>query len=202
MEPLAPEFAATTVELEDLEVGVAWVEHADVLVRARVEAAADLFPRRRAVAFPEPDDRPAAVFMREAADVHRELYAEHSEAYGEETAGKIERCLAITDGEYEEDLRRREEYRERAAEATDRLDLLLTPTLMFVAPKLGLSREQTDALTRFTYPFNALGWPALALPCGPAEDGLPASVQLVAPAGADARVLAAGAALERALSLS
>jgi Asp-tRNA(Asn)/Glu-tRNA(Gln) amidotransferase A subunit family amidase len=52
---------------------------------------------------------------------------------------------------------------------------------------------------RFTYPFNALGWPALALPCGRAEDGLPASVQLVAPAGEDARVLAAGALLEHAL---
>ena len=39
------------------------------------------------------------------------------------------------------------------------------------------------------------GWPALALPCGPAEDGLPASLQVVAPPGADARVLAAGAQL-------
>jgi Asp-tRNA(Asn)/Glu-tRNA(Gln) amidotransferase A subunit family amidase len=39
------------------------------------------------------------------------------------------------------------------------------------------------------------------LPCGPAEDGLPASVQLAAPPGGDALVLAAGKALERALSL-
>jgi Asp-tRNA(Asn)/Glu-tRNA(Gln) amidotransferase A subunit family amidase len=46
-----------------------------------------------------------------------------------------------------------------------------------------------------TYPFDALGWPALALPCGAAEDGLPASVQLAAPQGADARVLAAGGLL-------
>ena len=55
-------------------------------------------------------------------------------------------------------------------------------------------------MIRFTYPFNALGWPALALPCGPAEDGLPASVQLVAPAGEDARVLAAGSLLELGLA--
>ena len=55
-------------------------------------------------------------------------------------------------------------------------------------------------MIRLTYPFNALGWPALALPCGPAEDGLPASVQLAAPLGEDARVLAAGALLERALA--
>jgi Asp-tRNA(Asn)/Glu-tRNA(Gln) amidotransferase A subunit family amidase len=55
-------------------------------------------------------------------------------------------------------------------------------------------------MTRFTIPFNALGRPALALPCGPAEDDLPASVQLVGRKGADALVLAAGALLESALA--
>jgi Asp-tRNA(Asn)/Glu-tRNA(Gln) amidotransferase A subunit family amidase len=47
-------------------------------------------------------------------------------------------------------------------------------------------------MIRFTYPFNALGWPALALPCGPAEGGLPASAQLIGRAGDDGLVLAAG----------
>jgi aspartyl-tRNA(Asn)/glutamyl-tRNA(Gln) amidotransferase subunit A len=46
-----------------------------------------------------------------------------------------------------------------------------------------------------TLAFNALGWPALGWPCGPAEDGLPASVQLVGRPGADALVLAAGSRL-------
>ena len=40
------------------------------------------------------------------------------------------------------------------------------------------SRFRAD-FVRFTFPFNALGWPALALPCGAAEDGLPASIQIV-----------------------
>ena len=56
-----------------------------------------------------------------------------------------------------------------------------------------------ESMIRFTYPFNLLGWPALALPCGPAEEGLPASAQLVGRAGADALVLAAGAQLEASL---
>ncbi len=54
-------------------------------------------------------------------------------------------------------------------------------------------------LTLLTWPFNVLGAPALALPCGSAEDGLPASVQVAGPPGADALVLAAGALLEQAL---
>ena len=41
-------------------------------------------------------------------------------------------------------------------------------------------------------PINALGWPALALPCGRAEDDLPASIQLVGRHGADGLVLGAG----------
>ena len=41
---------------------------------------------------------------------------------------------------------------------------------------------------------------ALAVPCGRAEDGLPASVQLVGRPGADALVLAAGERLADALS--
>jgi aspartyl-tRNA(Asn)/glutamyl-tRNA(Gln) amidotransferase subunit A len=51
-----------------------------------------------------------------------------------------------------------------------------------------------------TRPFNGLGWPALALPCGPAEDGLPASLTIAAHPGDDALVLAVGQALERGLA--
>jgi Asp-tRNA(Asn)/Glu-tRNA(Gln) amidotransferase A subunit family amidase len=57
-----------------------------------------------------------------------------------------------------------------------------------------------DRALQFTYPFNAIGAPALALPCGPAEDGLPASVQLAGRPGDDALVLAAGRLLEDALA--
>jgi Asp-tRNA(Asn)/Glu-tRNA(Gln) amidotransferase A subunit family amidase len=51
-------------------------------------------------------------------------------------------------------------------------------------------------MIRFTYPINVLGWPALALPCGLAEDGLPASIQIVGRPDADAFVLAVGKVLE------
>jgi aspartyl-tRNA(Asn)/glutamyl-tRNA(Gln) amidotransferase subunit A len=81
---------------------------------------------------------------------------------------------------------------------------VLAPTTSIVAPPVrpAEDRERREKLMRFTFPINSLGWPALALPCGPAEDGLPASVQLIGRPGADALVLAAGRALETALSLS
>jgi aspartyl-tRNA(Asn)/glutamyl-tRNA(Gln) amidotransferase subunit A len=203
LEALAPGLDGTGAEpgsLEDLEVGFCWLELAEPLVRARVAEAVELFPRHRSIAFPFPDGV-GAVFMREVAESHRGLFPEHAESYGDNVRTKLERCVAVTDADYEAGLRRLEDYRERAAEALEDLDLLVTPTLAFVAPRA--VRDDLairEAVIRFTYPFNALGWPALAVPCGPAEHGLPASVQLTAPMGQDARVGAAGALLERALA--
>jgi aspartyl-tRNA(Asn)/glutamyl-tRNA(Gln) amidotransferase subunit A len=139
-------------------------------------------------------------FNREVGEVHRELYAEHAELYGENLAPKIERCLAVSEGEAAAATERREAYRAAMLEALDGFDVLLTPTLAFVAPDAGVDEIAVrESFIRFTFPFNALGWPALALPCGPAEDGLPASLQLVARPGEDARVLGAGLAVESVL---
>ena len=200
LEALAPEFRALELEsLEELTVAVAWADEADPLVRERVHEAAACFPRRRQVEWPRP--QVDALFMREVADVHRELYDENSELYGDNVATKIERCLNVSDAEVTLAVRAREEYRERCAELLDGFDLLLTPTLPCVAPPTGVGDlALRSTLTRNTLPVNALGWPALALPCGAAEDGLPASVQLVARAGADALVLAAGERLAAGLS--
>ena len=142
-----------------------------------------------------------ALFLREVADVHRELYAENAELYGEDVAAKVERCLAVSDAEAAIATRARDEYHEQCAQALEGLDLLLTPTLVCVAPPTGIGDQALrETLIRHTLPFNALGWPALALPCGAAEDGLPASIQLVGRPGADALVLAAGERLAETLS--
>ena len=193
---LAPGFAPVELEsLEELDVGVAWTELADPLVRERVEAAAARFPRRRALELPLVPNETYAVFMREVADVHRELYAENSDLYGEDVRIKVERCLAVRDSDVERAGRLRAEYREQVEAAVDGLDLVLTPTLPIVAPPLhrgGVGDlDVREQLIRFTYPFSALGWPALALPCGPAENDLPASLQIAGRAGSDALVLAA-----------
>jgi aspartyl-tRNA(Asn)/glutamyl-tRNA(Gln) amidotransferase subunit A len=185
--------------LEEIELGVAWTELAEPLVRARVEDAAARFPRRRRLELPLAEAI-APVFMREAADVHRELFAVEEERYGANVGFKIRKALALDDAAYERAAAERERYREQMAKACAGVDLLLTPTLAFVAPPAD-SEELAlrAAMIRFTFPFNALGWPALALPCGSAELGLPASAQLVSPTGDDALVLAVGELLERAL---
>jgi aspartyl-tRNA(Asn)/glutamyl-tRNA(Gln) amidotransferase subunit A len=200
LEALVPDLEPAALDsLADVRIGVAWTEHAEPLVRARVEEAAAHFPDRRPVD-PPLGEAARTVFMREVADVHRELYAENADLYGANVAAKLELCLAVTDSEYEAGIRARETYRGQMADLFAGVDLIVTPTLPFVAPEAGQDeRKLRGRLTLLTWPFNVLGAPALALPCGPAEDGLPASVQIAGPPGADALVLGVGALLERAL---
>ncbi len=73
----------------------------------------------------------------------------------------------------------------------ERVDLLSTPTQPDSAPPLG-----TPAWTTFTAPFNILGWPAISLPVGLGESGLPLGSQLVGKPWDEAAVLRAAHAVE------
>ena len=196
---LAPGFEPRRLEsLEEVQAGLAWTESADPLVRARVEEAARAFPRLRPVQLPEPSEFAYTLFMHEVADVHRELFAEHADSFGENVRTKVERCLAVTDAEAEAARRTREELREHCLEATADVDVIVTPTVPFVAPAAEVPELEFRARgVSLTYPWNLLGWPALAVPCGAAEEGLPASLQIVGKPGEDALALAAGVSLVR-----
>lgn len=87
-------------------------------------------------------------------------------------------------------------------------DLLLTPTLAEIPPKLG-SFDQSgpdplEAMRRarpmgaFTAVYNATGHPAISLPLAETAEGLPVGVQLVAPFGREDLLIGVAADLERA----
>jgi aspartyl-tRNA(Asn)/glutamyl-tRNA(Gln) amidotransferase subunit A len=178
MRALAPGFAAEDVRVDDLRLAVCWGE-------VPVEGTRVEFPTAETV---------SPAFMREAGDVHRELYPENAELYGENIRGKIERCIELGDDEYAVAVRARAEHAERAFTVLEGFDLLVCPTLSVPVPPADVvETEIRAALTRFTFPFNALGWPALALPAGTG------SIQVVGRPGQDALVLGAGLALEAAL---
>ena len=61
--------------LEELQVGLAWLDGADPLVHARVRETAALAPHTREIDFPFLSEV-GVVFMREVAAVHRDLFAE------------------------------------------------------------------------------------------------------------------------------
>jgi aspartyl-tRNA(Asn)/glutamyl-tRNA(Gln) amidotransferase subunit A len=198
LEVLAPGFEPLHLsDLGAVSATVVWTEHAAPGIAARVTEASAHFPSRTESVFDEPSEadraRVSDLFAHEVADVHGELYAEHADLYSDEVAAKIEACLRVTADDAKRGADTRSAYHEWALEATRDIDLVVTPTIPCVAPPAGVGEAAyRSELIRFTFPFNALGWPALALPCGPAEDGLPASIQLVGKPGNDALVLAAG----------
>ena len=88
----------------------------------------------------------------------------------------------------------------------DQIDVLVTPTLTYPAPKIGVlgrdvntaSAEFLDWLS-FTHPFNCTGQPAISLPLAQSRSGLPIGVQLVGAPRDEYSILSLGAQLEAAV---
>jgi amidase len=78
-----------------------------------------------------------------------------------------------------------------------RVDAIALPTVPFFPPPLA-EAEQHD-FPQFTAPVNLAGLPALALPV-PTAHRLPASIQMIGPAGGEELLLATGVLIESAAS--
>ncbi|HLR85967.1 MAG TPA: amidase family protein, partial [Nocardioidaceae bacterium] len=89
------------------------------------------------------------------------------------------------------------------AAAFEQAHVLLSPTAPTTAFKLGEKLDDPMAMYLndvATIPANLAGVPGISVPSGLAdEDGLPAGVQVLAPATADDRLYNVGAAIERLL---
>ena len=85
------------------------------------------------------------------------------------------------------------------AKAFDRVDVLLTPTTPYPAPRAaddhvevvgGALDVHEGAPSRLTLPVNEAGTPAVAFPVGTTTDGLPLGAQLIGPPYTDEQLLA------------
>ncbi|MBD5830409.1 Asp-tRNA(Asn)/Glu-tRNA(Gln) amidotransferase subunit GatA [Janibacter melonis] len=89
------------------------------------------------------------------------------------------------------------------AKAFESADVLVSPTAPTTAFRFGEKTDDPMAMYRgdiATIPANLAGLPGMSLPSGLAdEDGLPAGLQVLAPAMADDRLYSVGAALEQRL---
>ena len=110
------------------------------------------------------------------------------------------------DAFYAKALRARALIRRELDEAYERFDLLVCPTAPTTAFELGA--KTADPLAMYlndvcTIPSNLAGHPAISVPFGAGDDGLPVGVQIMGPAGAEhpagrSPLWRAAAALERA----
>jgi Asp-tRNA(Asn)/Glu-tRNA(Gln) amidotransferase A subunit family amidase len=119
-----------------------------------------------------------------------------------------ERGLRINSAEYLKATQQAHKLGRQMAAFHATYDVLLTPGLSGLPPKLGwvdMMLEDVDEYWRrvfqmspFTVPFNLTGQPGLMLPLSQSEDGYPIAVQLVARYGDEATLFRLGAQLETA----
>jgi aspartyl-tRNA(Asn)/glutamyl-tRNA(Gln) amidotransferase subunit A len=87
------------------------------------------------------------------------------------------------------------------AAAFERVDCLLTPTAPSAAFAIGDHSDDPLAMYLndvFTIPANLAGLPAISVPAGLSDDGLPLGLQVIGRAFDEATVLRVGDVLERA----
>lgn len=133
----------------------------------------------------------------EAATFHAERFLRHLESYRPKIRGLIEGGLATSATEYVNAQQARRRFREEMAPIFRRFDALLMPVVPESAPK-GLTSTGDPF---FCAPWSFAGFPAIAVPSGVADDGLPLGIQLVAGAFAEDQLLAVARWCEAALPL-
>jgi aspartyl-tRNA(Asn)/glutamyl-tRNA(Gln) amidotransferase subunit A len=87
-------------------------------------------------------------------------------------------------------------YRRDVATVFQSVDILVVPTVPMTAPRIE-GFIDGGLILRNTWPFNAAGAPALSVPCGFDNEGLPVGLQLVGATGADTAVLGLGRAFQQ-----
>ena len=132
----------------------------------------------------------------EAYAFHREMIASSPELYYPETLRRIRTGENVTKEQYESSLRELHHIREQIPAIFRDVDLLITPTIPIVAPRIADLMSNIDQLRptellllRNTRPVNVWGLPAISIPCGSAREGLPIGLQIIGPVRAEERVL-------------
>jgi aspartyl-tRNA(Asn)/glutamyl-tRNA(Gln) amidotransferase subunit A len=116
----------------------------------------------------------------------------------------IERLGRVSAGDFLDATATRMDLGVRMGRFHETYDVLVTPTMPITAfPRdlnapVGWRSQEWTSWTPYTYPFNMTQQPAVSVPCGFTDTGLPVGLQLVGARHADRTVLRAAFAYEQA----
>ncbi|HEY6934653.1 MAG TPA: amidase [Marmoricola sp.] len=198
-----------------LSVDLGGTLEVDDEVAAVVEGSASVFESAGAVV------RRAHPALDEAEDCFRTLRAwhfqasfgdllrEHPDGFKQSLADNIRAGEPLTGADVARAYAQRSALSERMRGFFARHDLLVLPTSQ--VPPFPADQEYPSAINgrpmqsyldwmRSAYFITVTGCPALSLPAGTTPDGLPVGIQLVAPFGADRRLLEVATAVETAFA--
>ena len=204
----APDYAAgLNGDIRGLRVGAPRTFYFEALdpevesaVRQAIEALASLGADVREVDLPLSAYGSSAswsIAYTEAFAFHRDNFFQRACDYTPAFLHKITGAACLTAEERLTAQRLRQMITYEFLTALSEVDVIVTPTSAFPAHRLDGASAQPDTRS-FTRPVSLTGLPALALPCGFTEAGLPVSLQVVGRAWAEATLFRLGHAYEQA----
>ena len=133
----------------------------------------------------------------EAAAFHKPMYERQAQDYQPKLREMLRQGLETSAASYSKALERRLQFSADMRLLAEKADVLLTPS----TPSAPLADLTNTGDTRFQGPWTSCGLPAITLPVGLAESGLPLGIQLIAPPFEEARLLAAARWCERVIDV-
>ncbi len=132
----------------------------------------------------------------EAYAFHKPYLSQTPQLYQAMTRHRLQQAAGISAADYISARRELERLRWNADNAFSSVDLLVTPTTA-IAPisiEAGsvdppLPADGTPVEIRNTHMFDVLGLPAISVPCGFTQDGMPVGLQIAGPRFGETRVL-------------
>jgi aspartyl-tRNA(Asn)/glutamyl-tRNA(Gln) amidotransferase subunit A len=146
----------------------------------------------------------ARVILLAEASAVAEPFRARRELFGFDVLTLLDQGRLVPATDYINAQRLRRKLRREFDRVWQDVDCLMMPTTPNTAPRIGettvnLGGRDEDvrlATTRLVRGINALGLPALSIPCGLSKSGLAIGLQIVGPAFDEALILRVGAALE------
>ena len=146
---------------------------------------------------------PAAVQGPEVCALHAKNFAATPEKYGRWMQERLKQAAAIDTVAYVEARQELDRLRRRIDDVFAEVDFVVTPTTpvppITIEEAINMSPDPAGELwLRNTRPFNAYGVPAISLPCGFTNSGLPIGLQIAGPNFGETSLLSFAYAYEQA----
>jgi aspartyl-tRNA(Asn)/glutamyl-tRNA(Gln) amidotransferase subunit A len=124
----------------------------------------------------------------ESGFVHKERIQSSLHMYSQDAKNTFTKSRGITALEYITALKKREELTRKVSDIFDTVDVMVTPTTPVTTSDVqtdritmeGMTESIGDCMIRYVSLFNITGHPALAVPAGLTEDGIPVGLQFIA----------------------
>ena len=140
------------------------------------------------------------VLPAEAAAYHKQWLETNQDDYGQKILDRILPGLVVSGPDYINAQRIRDQIKTGFMKMFEQFDVLICPTVPYTAAKIGQlevavgesKMEASVARTKNLFPFNALGLPAISIPCGFDNNNMPIGFQIIGKPFEESKLLQLG----------